>query len=142
MKEMKNIRMYGVMSHALDQVWHEVKPLLQLAINKTADGKYESSDVYEAIKAKDMQLWIAFDDEGLCAILVTQIICFPRKKVLRLVFTAGERFEDWLHLFDEIKNFAKHHGCESVEGYGRPGWEKKSKPLGFQKIHTIFTLPL
>ena len=89
-----------------------------------------------------MQLWVAFDNDGLCAMEVTQIINFPRKKVLMLVFTAGRRAENWLHLIDELKIFAKQHGCTSIEGYGRPGWEKLSAPLGFKKIHTIFKLPL
>jgi uncharacterized protein (DUF2126 family) len=142
MQGKNGIRMYGVLSESVDQVWSEVKPLLEEAIKRSADGKYEADDIYTAVKARDMQLWVAFDDKGLCAIEITQIVKYPRKKVLMLFFTAGRQAENWLHLIDELGLFAKEHGCTAIEGYGRPGWEKLSAPLGFKKIHTIFKLPL
>ncbi len=141
MTEANETRLYGVLSHAVDEVWEDVAPLL-LEASSYADGKYDLEDVYNFIVHKDMQLWVMFNASGICGATVTQIIKYPRKKVLMLVFIAGEHADSWLNLIDGIKDFAKEHGCESIEGYGRPGWEKLSKPLGFEKIHTIFRLTL
>jgi hypothetical protein len=136
-----NIRLYGVLSHAIDSVWPDASKLLEKAVNY-ADGKYALTDIYQAIKNRDMQLWVAFDDVGMCAACVTQIICYPRKKVLFLLFSGGMRFEKWMHLTYDMVAFAKEHGCSSVELHGRPGWEKKGKPVGFKKVYTVYQVEM
>lgn len=133
--------MYGVLSHSIDKVWPEVSVLLAPAV-LYSDGKYEVEDVYKSLTERDMQLWVAFKNKGLCATCVTQIINYPRKKVMFLLFIAGIQSINWLHLADDLAQFAREHGCQSVEGYGRPGWEKLGVPFGFKKIHTIFRLDL
>jgi phage pi2 protein 07 len=134
----KEVRLYGVLSHCIDQVWEHVAPQLEKAISYS-DGKFQLEDVYRSLIARDMQLWVVFDKDGnLCTSVVSQILNFPRKKVFQLLFIAGKDSEDWLYLYEDLKDFAKEHGCVAVEGYGRPGWERLSKHLGFKKIHTIY----
>ncbi len=139
MEEKKEMRMYGVLSHYIDKVWFDVAPLLEKAV-AYSDGKYHLDDVYAALINRDMQLWVAYDDTGLKVCCVTQILSFPRKRVMLLVFVAGKDSDDWLHLIEKLKEFAKEHQCHTVEFYGRPGWEKTTKDIGFKKIHTIFKL--
>lgn len=90
-----------------------------------------------------MQLWIVQDQyEEIIAAIVTQIISFPRKKVLFLLFIAGVRYDEWTFVLSDLIEFAKANQCQSIEGYGRPGWERKAKPLGFKKVHTVYSLNL
>jgi hypothetical protein len=137
----KKLKMYGIPSALIDSAWVDVSPYIKEAL-QYSDGKYEISDIYKSLIEKDMQLWTAFSDEGCEALCVTQIINYPRKKVLLLFLIAGKESANWLHFVENLKHFAKEHGCDSLEGYGRPGWEKLSKPLGFKKVHTIFKLTI
>jgi len=39
-----------------------------------------------------MQLWIVTEDKEVIAALVTQVVAYPQKKILRLISLAGEDF--------------------------------------------------
>ena len=138
-----NIRLYGVIADTpeFNQIWDLAKPYIEKAIFYS-DGKYSIDSVLSSLLARDMQLWGAFDDKGLCVACVTSIVKFPLKRVFFLLFIGGRDSVNWLHLIERLKCFAKEHQCDHMEGYGRPGWEKLSKPLGFKKVHTIFKFNL
>lgn len=138
----RDVRMYGVPAKQIDLIWSDVEPLLKSAIVRSAIDKYQTEDIYKSLLAQDMQLWVAYDKKGLCAIEITQIINYPRQKVLMLVFTAGRDSETWLPFVDVLKQFAESHNCNSLEGFGRPGWEKLSKSFGFKKISTLYKFDL
>lgn len=134
-------RLYGVLSHAIGTVWEEIKPLLIKTL-EYADGKYNLDDIYTAIKSRDMQLWVVYDNKGILSFCVTQIIIYPRKKVLSMPFVGGVEMLRWLHLTDIIKDFAREKGCDFAEGYARDGWIKVLKPFGFKKTYTIIKADL
>lgn len=134
--------MYGVLSTHIDSIWPDVASLLERAIIYS-DGKYQIDDVYQFLKDRAMQLWVAFNNEGLLkACCISQIVSYPRKKVLILIFVAGIDSTEWIHFADVLKEFAMDKQCQSIEFYGRPGWEKLTKQLGFKKIHTVFKFDL
>jgi hypothetical protein len=137
----KEPRLYGVLSHAIDTVWDEVKPLLIKTL-EYADGKYIVDDIYNAIKSRDMQLWVVYDNGGLLSFCITQILIYPRKKVLSLPFVGGVEMFRWLHLTNIIKDFARENHCDFAEGYARDGWIKVLKPFGFEKTYTIIKADL
>lgn len=89
----KNIRMYGVLGSHIDTVWNEVSLLIEKAL-KYSDGKYKIQDIYKSLKNRDMQLWVAFNDSGLIACAVTNIVNFPQKKIMFLLFIAGVNSRD------------------------------------------------
>jgi hypothetical protein len=134
-------RLYGVLSHAIDTVWKEIKPLLIKTL-EYADGKYNLDDIYQFIKSQDMQLWVVYDNKGLLSFCITQIIIYPRKKVLSMPFVGGVDMLRWLHLTDIIKDYALENGCDFAEGYARDGWIKVLKPFGFKKTYTIIKADL
>jgi hypothetical protein len=124
MDEVKNdVRFYGVLSSSIDDVWKDVKPYLEPAI-AYANGKYSIDDIYEAIRDRDMQLWVVFDNKGLCSALVTYIGIFPRRKILFISYVGGRDVHSWLPLvIENFKAFAKEKDCEQIEALCRPGWE-------------------
>jgi hypothetical protein len=131
------IRMYGVLDYAIDTVWKEVLPLVERAVGYSY-GKFKSEDVYQALKEKEMQLWLMMDNSGLKACVITQVHIYPQTKVMMFVFAAGEDCKGWVHFIEDYKKFAKEQDCDSIEIYGRRGWGKAMKHLGIQEIHTVF----
>lgn len=134
--------LHGIKSYEVDNYWELVRDLIDDSL-KYSDGKYTSEDIRRMIFRKEMQLWIVIDIEHtITAAIITQIVNFPCKRVLLFVLVSGSDFDEWKHCLTTFINFAKYSNCHSIEGYGRPGWEKKIRKLGFTKIHTIYRLEL
>jgi hypothetical protein len=43
----------------------------------------------------------------------------------------------WVHVMDEIANWAKSEECTHVESWARPGWERVLKQYQFKKTHVL-----
>jgi transposase len=125
-------RLYGVLSSHIDQIWKEVAPLLSQAL-EYSDGKYSLESIKQALINRDMQLWLSIDGH-IEACGVTQIVSYPCKKVCNFMFVAGRDMEKWLTFENDIKQWAREHGCQSIELYGRPGWQKI---LPWERIHVV-----
>ena len=74
--------------------WESVKGHLAKAAEYTY-GRYEVDDILDAIMDYDYHLWIAFDDDGIHAAVVTKFSQYPRRKYMDMVFTGGERLSEW-----------------------------------------------
>jgi len=136
----ENLRLCAIPSLNAMYVWDVVEDMI-LAALMHADGKYTIQDIFMAIKDKEMQLWVVVDqDDMIHAVVVTQIIYYPSKKVMLFVIVSGVKFDNWSHFLPHFKLFAKDHDCSALEFYGREGWEKKVASLGFKKIHTVLRL--
>ena len=107
-------------------IWEKVHSHLELMMPHS-EGELEPEDFYEAIYSGDMQLWLAVDGEEILASMVTQIIPYPRKKVLRIISIAGEGMDEWIFDLPIIEDWALSNGCTSLECWGRKGWLKVLK---------------
>ena len=138
----ETLRLCGMPSATIDYVWDMVEPLLIPAVGYS-DGKYAIKDIYDQLKEKNMQLWVIADNEDIIhAAIVTQIVEYPNKKVMFIVLVGGVKFDTWSHVLPHFVAFAEDHQCESIEAYGRTGWETKLKHLGFKKILTVYRFPV
>lgn len=136
------LSVYGIFSYNIDDVWHKVENYLKDAI-KYSDGKFTIRKLHDLLIAKHMQLWVAADKKNnIKACAVTEIVDYPAKRVLLIVFAAGIGLEEWIHHIEVLQNFAAYHDCEAVEIYGRAGWEKVLKKYGYSKTHSVFRLQL
>ena len=63
--------------------------------------------------------------------MVTQVVDFPRKRVLEIFLVVGELFATE-KLFNEVDAFARAHGCDLIRAFGRHGWQKWAKPRGWK----------
>ena len=105
-------------------IWDQVAPLLATVTQHT-EGEMEPDDFLEALTYGDMQLWIAAEKEDLHMVMVTQIIPYPQKKVLRVIAIAGTGFKELHEKFNAtIESFAIQAGCSAMELWGRKGWKK------------------
>lgn len=108
------------------------------------DDKYTLADIKEMLSMQQMILWVVYNDkEGRATgCLLTQTIAYPRVQSLAIFLLAGENFSHIVTLLDDLKDYARSIDCETIEFYGRSGWEKVLKPFAFEKTHTVMRLKL
>jgi len=104
-------------------VWEEVVPLLAKVVPHT-EGELEPDDYIEPLTHGDMQLWVVIENKHVNAALVTQIVPYPQKKVLRLISLAGEDFQEIKDFLEMVEVFALKNECSALEMWGRKGWKK------------------
>ena len=104
-------------------VWEEVAPLLD-TVKEHTEGELETDDFLEPLTHGDMQLWIATEGSTVHGVMVTQLIPYPQKKILRIISLAGDNFEELRDFQEMIEAFAVKTGCTALEMWGRKGWKK------------------
>ena len=123
----------------IDAVWDSVKDFLTPAV-KVTNGSYMLYDVYAAIKAERMQLWIAFNDEReVLGCEVTSITDYPSRRVLTSVFTGGRKINLWKNeMMGILVQWAEDNQCTAIEGYGRKGWIRMLDAYGVKQSLILF----
>jgi len=104
-------------------IWEDVSPLIEMA-RKHSEGELETDDFLEPLTHGDMQLWIATEDNNMHSAMVTQIVPYPQKQILRVILIAGSDFKRLYEFNDMIESFAIRTGCSAMELWGRKGWKK------------------
>ncbi len=103
----------------LPATWPEYRPLI-LRLLKTGDGCFDERDILAMLLMERWQLRIS--SNGL-AIGITEVLEFPRKRVLLLRYAAGDK--DTLVAGQNYMNdLARALHCTEIEIYGRIGWER------------------
>lgn len=108
-------------------------------------GLYDVSHVKQWCIAREMQLWLAWDDAAgkIVAAAVTQIVQHPLKKIIAIPLIGGTRWQDWWWMHKAIGEGAKTlHGCVEMHGYARDGWLKPCLKDGWRKSYTFITKAL
>ena len=119
----KDYKIVLVSSDDVPYIWEKIHPHLEL-MEPHSEGELAPEDFYEAITHGDMQLWTAIKDNEIMASMVTQIVPYPRKRVLRIISIAGEEMNGWIKYLPLIEDWALSAGCTSLECWGRKGWLK------------------
>ena len=104
-------------------IWEQVAPLLD-RVKEHSEGEAEPDDFLEPLTHGDMQLWIFTEESSLHSAMITQIIVYPQKKILRVISIAGSEFEKLRQFNDMVESFAIKTGCTGLELWGRKGWKK------------------
>jgi hypothetical protein len=113
----------------VEYVWHEVEPLIEKALAH-ADGELYPEDVLSLIFDERQTLWVGMKDGEIFCAGVTEIITYPRKRVLRVITFAtknGHDYKYWKDFEEVIEGFGVRHGCSSIEAWTRKGLAKKLK---------------
>ena len=107
-----NCKVVLIQPDDLEVVWDEVVPLIDAAL-KYSEGEILPEDLVQPLKTGKMQLWVAMSD-GVIAAMITEIVSYPRKRVLRVITIAGKdghgmsRLYGFLPLFE---GFAISNSC-------------------------------
>ena len=84
-----------------------------------------------------MQLWTVRADNCLIGLAVTELRNYPRQRRCRYLLLAGDGFDRWQHLQQDIEDWARANGCTAMEMCGRRGWERKLR--GWRATHVEMT---
>lgn len=136
------IQVTMVPSIYIDQVWPDVLEYLEGAAEYTY-GRYEVEDIYDAVKQYNHNLWIAFYGPKIKGAVVTNVLHYPRKSCLSMVFCGGVELSKWkAPMLKLLQHWAYDQHCENVELTGRPGWAKIFKEDGNQIVWHTSELPI
>lgn len=113
-------------------LWPRIEAIVARAI-PYGDGRYAAEDVRERLLARDMQLWLCWRGTEPRAVLVTEIVHYPRSRRCNLFLCAGDGAVDWLSSLPLIEEWARHQGCDAIDCQGRSGWERVLP--GYRKTH-------
>ena len=124
-------------------VWGDISRHIKKATDYTY-GRYEEIDVLHGCVTNKFHLWIVYSDgPEYIGAAITEVLDYPRKKALSVVFLSGDNFSEWMPEIDKkFVEFAKVLDCDFVEACGRAGWERKVKKLGWLKRFSIIERPL
>jgi len=118
-----NCKVSLVHPESIDAVWNTVYAHIEL-MSPHSEGELLPEDFYEALISGDMQLWIATNDGEIMASMISQVIPYPQKTVLRIISIGGESMGEWLQFLPTVEDWALAIGCTSLECWGRKGWLK------------------
>lgn len=107
------------------------QPWIEAALEYSG-GTHSLSDVIHGITSGKMQLWPA--PKGC---IVTEIVVYPRKKMLN-VFLGGGDLDQLLDMHKDVIAWSKAQGCEAITITGRFGWKKPLKAHGWKPMHASF----
>ena len=107
----------------IDVIWTEVAPHIERCVPHS-EGELEVEDFHQLLANGEMQLWIAVDDQEILAAMVTQIVSYPRKRILRIIAIGGGEMDRWLPFLPGLEEWALENGATALECWGRKGWLK------------------
>ena len=108
--------------------WARCAPWLEAALAE-ADGSHSLEDVKAAVLAGEADFW-----PGKRAAMVTEIITFPRRRVLNFWLAGGDLAELRDELRPRVEELARKHGCQAAHVAGRQGW---ARALGYRPIYYV-----
>ena len=115
---------------AVDNQLLRCREWIEAALEYTG-GTHDFIDIRNAVQNGSMQLWASEDS---CA--VTEIIVYPKKKVLH-VFLAGGTIDGIIDMQKSAAEWGKMYGCSEMTIAGRQGWSKVLKSHGWRTAFTV-----
>ena len=119
-----------MLDHMKDEV-SRCRPWIEAALEYSG-GTHSFLDVVEGLWNGTMQLWPA--DKGC---IVTEIVVYPKKKVLN-IFLGGGELEQILDMHENVIDWAKAQGCSALTMTGRFGWKKPLAKHGWKPLHSSY----
>lgn len=86
---------------------------------KIAGDTYTPDDILHALSEGHMQSFV----EGESWV-VTQIVDFPRKRYLEIVFAVGN-LDELKRIYPKLESFAREIEADGLRAFGRPGWMRQ-----------------
>lgn len=112
-------------------VWIKCRPWIESAL-PYARGTYAIEDVEDGITSGRFVFWA-----GDKSAVITEILTYPRKKVLHYFLLGGDLEELQSFMEPRITAWGKLQGCSAVSGAGRPGLERVFAKSGFKPAWRI-----
>ena len=128
----------AIKSHLVPYVWDFAAKYIQKAIAES-NGEMWLEDVYSRLLKEQMFLFLVKHDNLTKGAAVCEVIKYPRKLTIRVVYLGGETgglFLEWRwRLHSLLKSWAIQIGADSIETFTRPGMAKMLKAGGYKQVY-------
>lgn len=82
-------------------------------------------DILQQLEIGTRLLWVAVTAEAkIVAAMLTQLFEMRSGRACKMMECGGSRLLEWVHLREEIEQYARREGCSRVMLIGRPGWAR------------------
>jgi hypothetical protein len=126
----------------IDTCWSKVEPFAKAAADYTY-GRYTADDIYDSVTEHGYQMWVAMEDSEFKGLVITNVITYPKRKLLAMQFCGGVDLKLWKKpMLELLQKFGSEMGCDGIESTGRPGWAKVFKNDGYEARWVIYELPI
>lgn len=95
-------------------------------------GRFD--DVERDVLNGSALLWLAWNEPKIEGAAVTQLSTTEKSKVCTIVACGGEGFRRWVHLIEQLEDYARNEGCDCTRILGRPGWQRVLKDYAAKKV--------
>ena len=106
------------------------RPWIEAALGYSG-GTHDFRDVVDGVLSGKLQLWAG---EKGCA--VTEIIVYPKRKVLH-TFLAGGEMDQILDFQESAAEFGRMNGCTKMTIAGRKGWTRVLKAHDWEETFVV-----
>jgi hypothetical protein len=122
--------------------WTQIEPFMKKAAKYTY-GRFTSDDIYDSVVEHDYQLWVAYENKVFKGAVVTNVMVYPKRKLLCMSFCGGYDLKEWKEpMLSLLQRYAKDMGCDGIEATARAGWAKIFLNDGYKQHWVTFELPL
>lgn len=124
-------RLICVAPALMARIWPLVRDMIDEGY--AACGELTPTELFEWLCEKKHQLWLSVEGDEIVAALTTSIV--PRRYglTLKMVCCGGSRLGLWKECHQQIEEFARVEGCDTVQiREGRPGWAKVLGENGYK----------
>lgn len=109
---------------SIGEVWPQFAPHFQAALARGA-GEYWLEDVLRFLSDGSWQAWGAFSlDEGLLACAATEVVEYPRARILFLHMAGGREGGAVGAMWPLVREWGRSQGCRAMRFMGRKGWAR------------------
>jgi len=114
-------------------LWPVVAPLLAPAV-EVAGGRMSMKTVLDWLDDGRYVLWVAHADDRLVkAAFVTREAQYPLKRMLTIEICGGTQLADWLETASAVfRAHSREFGLDGCEMFGRPGWARALRKVGWR----------
>ena len=117
-------RLIPVRPDELQSVWQALEPWM-LKVVDGMNGRHTMAGLVQDILQEELFLWAVVLDRDVRAVVGADVVEAPsglRSVVIR--FCVGKKVNEWVHLLDEVEDWARATGADRIETWARKGWAK------------------
>lgn len=116
----------------LPQVWPQVKPLFLQSEDAWSEC-YTIESFPILFQRGRLQLWTMNNEDEFLLAMVTELLTFPKIKVLNMLLIVGDELQNGMMLLDCVEMWARKQGAMRSNVIGREGLLRVLGPYGYRK---------
>lgn len=121
--------------HLFQQAYPAFKHLLPSVIERSG-GRIDIPTLVDSVARNETHIFTVWDGNEVLALIGCDVGHVPTGlKICTIRFTAGHDSGRWLHLLDEIEDWARKIGCGRFEMLARKGWARKLRD--YKMTHVV-----